>query len=260
MSYRGKRRRTYRNNRKFYSLAALLNAQPAALTKDSRWRLLTDTFNSSDKLKRLRISSRCYRILNNASVPPENLKIFYRTYRLPESSFFPLFMAVKSSWFKEKEKRREEKEKRIFAIIRALDPEYRTALKHMAEIEIKINNSGYYPVWIKDVYPSTLKRANELLSFSEKQWQILWKDFFILLNRKYTLPGSRTIKLYSALFTLHLAAFSNYPLNKLPDKKTILNSFRRLSKKLHPDYGGDPAAFRQLINARKILIAYSENK
>ena len=84
------------------SLAQLLDAQPRGLTRFSEHRLLWDHFLASDRLQKLRISPRCYHLLNQAKVPPGNLKNFYTTYRLPEDPFFPWFLKVKADWFIER--------------------------------------------------------------------------------------------------------------------------------------------------------------
>ena len=95
----------------------------------------------------LRISPRCYRLLNEAKVPPENLKNFYATYKLPEDPFFPWFLKVKTEWFAERERWQEERRRAIEATMNSLPDHRRKALRLLAEYEKKANRFGDYPLW-----------------------------------------------------------------------------------------------------------------
>lgn len=43
------------------------------------------------------------------------------------------------------------------------------------------------------------------------------------------------------------------------DKESIRKSYLRLSKKHHPDFGGDESKFQEISQAYKTLIKYIEN-
>ena len=73
----------------------LLDKQPKALVRDTKYPLLISYYRSSPLLMRIRFNKRCYSLLHNAVIKPEHLENFYKTYRLPKDSFFPLFSMIK---------------------------------------------------------------------------------------------------------------------------------------------------------------------
>jgi len=249
-------RRRYSPGRRgrYRSLASLLDAQPRGLAKDPRHRLLWDHFMASDRLKKLRISARCYRLLNEAKVPPRNLTDFYRTYRLPEDPFFPLFLAVKSAWYDERARWREEREKAIMAMMRRLPEHRRRALRILAEYERRHHPTGDNPVWENRLFPKTKKRAAEMLRCSEVEWHETWRLHLIRLSWRYRdipeLIDAEGRPTYSSrlLSTLILRCHR-------VDRKEIAENFRALSKEFHPDLGGSAELFHRIKTARDMLLS-----
>ena len=240
--------------RRFRTLASLLDAQPKGLTRYPAHRLLWDQFMASDRLKKLRISPRCYRLLNEARIPPENLKDFYRTYRLPEDPFFPLFLAVKAEWLEDREKRQEERQKAIMDIMRGLPEHRRRALRLLAEYERKHHIAGDNPLWDNQLFPKTMKRAREFMRFGEREWYETWRVHLIRLSWKYRnippLADAEGNPTYSARVLSALVLRC-----RRVDRREVSENFRALSKEFHPDKGGDAESFRRIKAARDILLS-----
>ena len=53
------------------------------------------------------------------------------------------------------------------------------------------------------------------------------------------------------------AATALLGLEGMPDRGAIIAAFRRRAKQAHPDGGGDPQLFKQLIEARDLLLKES---
>lgn len=241
-----------RKNR-FRTLASLLDAQPKGLVNDPEHRLLWDIFMTSEKLQKLRISPRCYRLLNNARIPPENLKNFYRTYRLPEEPFFALFLAVKSRWLLERAQWKEERNTAILSEMKKLPELQRRALRLLAEYEELHNPADLCPLWENQLFPSTKKRTGELIRLDETGWYDLWRSHLHLLADRYpTIPPFETSE---GAATECSRLWASLVLRCRPAKeKEAVRNYRRLSKIHHPDNGGDARAFRALKEARDILL------
>ncbi len=219
-----------------------------------------DRFVSSEKLMRLRISPRCWRLLNKASIPPENLKKFYRTYRLPEDPFFPLFLAVKSRWIHSREQWKIDREAAILSRMKALPKIRKKELRVLAEFEEKHNAGKDRPVWENKLYPSTKKRVEEILKLNDEGWYQLFESHLRELSTRYaTIPDpadrEATNETDAQRSNISARLLARLVL-ELPENKDrdISRSYRRLSKTLHPDTGGDASAFRHLKEARDILL------
>ncbi len=243
---------------RFRTLASLLDAQPRGLTKYPDHRLLWDHFLSSEKLQRLRISSRCWRLLNKAAVPPENLTKFYRAYRLPDDPFFPLFLSVKSRWLEDRERWKSEREDYILKQVKNLPEDRRKSLRILAELEEARHPAGGRPLWEKRIYPGTKKRAGELVRLREAGWQQLWREHLEALTGRYPgmgwpdLGGDPCFSSHVlARLMLHNPQESRYEVNK---------SYRQLSRDHHPDKGGDPEAFRNIKAARDYLMKETSDR
>ena len=248
------KRTSFHGRRQFKSLAALLDSQPKGLTRHPSHRLLWDRFAVSDRLQKLRISPRCYRLLNEARIPPENLKDFYRTYRLPEDPFFPLFLAVKADWLEERERWKEERDKAIMLMVRALPEHRRRALRVLAEYERKHHRTGDNPVWDNRLFPTTLKRAREFAAFGENEWYETWRIHLQNLSMRYrSIPPLRDDEdrpTYAARVLSALVLRC-----RRVDRREVAENFRALSKEFHPDRGGNAECFRRIKEARDILLS-----
>lgn len=238
------------SRRRYYTLASLLDAQPRGLVRDPNHRLLWDHFMTSEKLQKLRISRRCYGLLNKASISPENLKSFYRTYRLPEDPFFPLFLSVKRNWNEQRRNWQEERQRVISETIAGLPEKRRQNLEMLAQLEEKHNPYGKRPVWDKCIFPGTKKRARELTRFEEMQWQDLASQYLNNLAERYrSLSTGEALKIEAKL----IMEFNQIPVGVYPEVQVVQERFRKLSKRYHPDGGGDSTLFRRLKTARDVL-------
>lgn len=239
------------SRRRYYTLASLLDAQPKGLVRNPYHRLLWDHFMTSEKLQRLRISRRCYSLLNKASVLPENLKSFYRTYRLPEDPFFPLFLSVKKNWLEQRRIWQEERRQAITVIMAGISGERRQNLELMCQLEEKHHSAGKHPVWDRFIIPKTKKRAGELTRLEEIQWQDLANHYLNNLSEHYrSLSTEEALKVEAKL----IMGFNQMPVNMYPERQLVQERFRKLSKRYHPDGGGESTLFRRLKTARDILI------
>lgn len=242
------------SRRNYRSLAQLLDSQPKGLTRFPDHRLLWDHFLSSDKLQKLRISPRCYRLLNEAKVPPENLKNFYDTYRLPEDPFFAWFLKVKTEWFAERERWQEERRQAILSTMNRLPEHRRKALRILAEYEKRANRFGDFPLWENRLYPRTKKRAGEFLRFGEAEWHDLWRNHLIQLSWKYRSIPPLEDEAGNPTYTARLLATLVLRCSRV-DRKEIGDNFRKLSKEFHPDRGGDAEHFHRIKAARDLLLS-----
>jgi len=237
--------------RKYFTLASLLDAQPAGLMKDPRHRLLWDHFMAGEELQRLRISRRCYTLLNLARVKPESLPAFYRTYRLPKDAFFPLFLAVKSKWLDDRRKWKEKRRQVIKENLKKLPEQRIEEVEMLAVLERNQHPGGLTPLWNLYILPKTIKRTREMSDYTELEWQNLYSSVLGRLADRY-----RNFSPDDALKSeaLLLLGFDIRCTREKPEKKEVSKRFRKLSGKFHPDRGGDAAVFRRLKTARDILI------
>jgi hypothetical protein len=81
------------------------------------------------------------------------------------------------------------------------------------------------------------------------------RNFLIVLEpyvRQHSLPENTLAGLKEAvrLTVTHAPAYQVLGLRPGASPRDVQQSFRRLSRQHHPDFGGDPAKFRQLVRAR----------
>ncbi len=201
---------------------------------------------ASEKLQKLRISPKCYHILNEARIKPGYLSEFYSTYKLPADPFFPLFLSVKHQWFQERERIKEEKEAAIFERVKQLPEHRRRALRILAEFEQKHHPGNAHPIWDERLFPKTKKRAEEFHHFNEKDWYKVWKEYLNWLSLRYRgINEEYTEKLLAALILR---------CRKI-ERREITENFRKLSREYHPDTGGDAESFLYIAMARDILLS-----
>jgi len=237
--------------RKYFTLASLLDTQPAGLIKDPRYRLLWDHFMASEKLQKLRISRRCYTLLNQARVKPQNLPVFYRTYRLPRDSFFPLFLAVKSKWLTDRQIWKEKRNQTIGIALKDLPGRRKEEMKILADLEKNLHPGKQTPVWNRSILPRTIKRTREMADYSELDWQNLYSLFLSRLADRYRYFSSEKALKCEAMLIL---GFNPEEMGHELPEKSVNEQFRNLSKKYHPDRGGNAEVFRRLKTARDFLL------
>ncbi len=208
-------------------------------------------YNSSDRLKNLRMNSVCYRLLEKAVITVENLPNLYRTYRVPADPFFPLFLKIKLDYFASRKRIQEERELFIMEKVKKLSPVRRRAIRFLAEWEEELTGGKSRRCWEKVIYPGSKKRACELQKFSDMQWIELYSEDLKVLEERYALSPLTTSRVSAAL-TLQLIPGLG-PL-KLPDSEDVRRAYRRLSRIYHPDSGGESPLFVAIGECREILM------
>ncbi len=263
------RRRTRRV--RVYSLGYLLSKQPKSLQKHRYYGEMLSYYRSSSRLQKLRMSRRCYSLLQHATIKPEYLHNFYRTYRLPRDPFFPLFLRIKRDYLQERERKREEKMRYIADKMRALPPQTLACIKFLAVFEQHYNSAGNFPVWTHHMFPTTKKRVGEYAAFSQRQWIQHFQEHLERLRQRYHRLDEKTAERVLAAYVLEcLPENGNHRATDQarlvrpdvqadvqpdvhPDVDAALRNYRRLSKLHHPDLGGDGDLFLQLQWAKEVL-------
>ncbi len=243
-----RRKRTSRT----YSLEHLLARQPKTIRKHPYYRRMIEYYELSPRLRNLRISRRCYSLLNRATVDPQNLRYFYRTYRLPKDPFFPLFFLIKRDYQKKQTQRKEERAAYIAEKMRSLPEDVLAFIKFLAMYEQKLHRRKQYPLWSTSIFPSTKKRVREYASYSVLEWIPLLREYCVQLENRYPAHTSVYSDQLLACFILNCRPSAEPPF--YPQLTLVHQSYRRLSKLYHPDHGGDPEYFMELKWARDTLV------
>ncbi len=247
-----RRRRRVARGTESLTLDRLLFRQPKSLSKHPEFKLMQSHYRSSERLRTLRISRRCYRLLDRAMISPENLHHFHRTYRLPRDPFFPLFLTVKRDYLKEREEVARQREAYILKQVKTLSPRRRQTLRFLAEWEESINRAHERPVWDKTVYPGSKKRADELTKLTVGGWLQLYDDVMESMGRRYPGIDSRLIQMIRSSLILELIPVI-HPLH-FPDRVEVARAYRRLCRTAHPDAGGRAEYFIRIKESRDFLL------
>ncbi len=248
-------RRTYRrraSTARSYTIAQLLLRQPKSLRRHPDYQNMMAHYKTSDRLRRLRISRRCYSLLHRATIEPRNLRQFYRTYRLPADPFFPLFFMIKRSYLRERMRAKEERHRYILAAMRSLPPTLLQNIKYLGYLERRYNAAGRSPLWQKELFPGTKKKANAYLRYGAAAWLALFRRHLALLGARYRALGGAVADRVLACLALELTPKVAPP--PLLSAAVVKRSYRRLSMLHHPDRGGDPAVFIEIKWARDTLL------
>jgi len=233
---------------KKYSLNYLLAKQPGKMKKSSEFRNLLIFYNSTPELKKIFISKKCYLLLNNAKIKPENLEYFYKTYRLPKAAFFPMFLKIKSDHINRKNILKKQKEDFILNNLKKLDDDVLVYLKYFSRYERLINKHKKIPLWMKSFYPKSKKSVSIILKMNKINWIEKFSKYSLDLIRYYRNSDQSYLKKLINLFTLEL------PIKKFSDEE-IKSQFRKLSKKYHPDLGGNSIIFKQICRAKDEIFS-----
>jgi len=244
-----RRRRPVGKN--IYTIEYLLDKQPKALSRDTRYPLLISYFRSSPVLMRIRFNKRCYSLLHNAVIKPEHLENFYKTYRLPKDSFFPLFFMIKRNYLNNKNIKKREKQLYIQNGMENLPPYVIQFLKLINEMEKSYNRADLLPVYSKNIIPKTKKQIDNYRGFEHLDWYRFFLKHFEMMQKYYDrLPPVKTDKLTACLILECVP--DSY--EQLPGHSLVKSRYRKLSKEYHPDAGGDPELFIALKKARDLLL------
>jgi hypothetical protein len=245
-----------------YSIPYLLSRQPKTLQKDRNYPLMLAHLRTSDRLRRLRISRRCYSLLDRATIGPENLRDFYRTYRLPADPFFPLYFSIKRNYLAERARIKEERRRYILASMRALPPPVLATIKYLGQLERHYNAARRYPIWEQHLFPRSKKRADEYSRYTPDRWRALFGEHLSLLQQRYTALSTARAGLLAdrlnACFVLGLPLKTVPP--TWPSRTEVNRTYRKLSLLHHPDRGGDPATFVAIKRARDTLLGETHHQ
>ena len=234
-----------------YSLLHLLRSQPKTVQRSAGFDTLLHHVNRSPRLQRLRINRRCYRLLDTARIADGNLANFHRTYRLPKDSFFREFIRLKRRYLDHRALLKKRREEYIQQRVKSLDSRILEFLLILGRHEKQLNHADRTPVWEKTLYPATKKLADAYHDYTIEQWSELAEQFGTALQQRYHRSTVEHWNYILAAFLLEaLPADGSF---RLPNSTTVRRQYRKLSKRHHPDQGGDPEQFRRLKEAFELL-------
>ncbi len=235
--------------RKIKSIHTLLEVQPAGVRKHQDFKKLENILKTSLPLQRAVLNPNSWRLLNVPHLESRYLDNFMHTYHLPERSFFELFLTIKKQYRSDLDLKFLSRRRRVEAFTKKYPSRVLTAFSYFARLEATRNTK--IPVWRKSMFPGTLKRANELIEFTNDQWKALFSshlDALEVFYRRIMLPEKRTFFYY-----LILECFPDTETGENPSPKRVKECFRKRSREYHPDKGGDPDLFRELREAYESL-------
>ena len=230
------------------NLALLLRRQPAGLRRRSEFEELASLLAGSPALQRVRLGRRAWRLLDEARIAPENLSNFFRTYRVPRSEFFRRFVILKRGYLDHLADLKRARREYIRRRVATLPPPVFAVLRELGRYERGLNRAGRTPVWDALLFPRSKKEADACHRYGATEWRDKIADFGKALSRRY--PGLKRNDWECAWASLILECGLETP----PAPETVRRNYRRLSKRYHPDAGGDPLLFRQLKEARDRLL------
>lgn len=246
-----RRRPTALRTRKTYTLEYLLSRQPKTLARHRNYALLVSHLYASERLRALRVSRRCYSLLHNARIEPENLSHFYRTYGLPKEPFFPLFFQIKRDYLRELERKREDRRRYILDEMRRLPAPTLAFIKYLGHLEAYYHSRGRYPLWQRYIFPTTKKQVRGYSAYGMSEWLGLFRGHLDRLGKHYPELGRRHTDRLLACFVLDWLPPEIPP--QWPGPQEVTARYRRLSMLHHPDRGGDPNIFLELKRAKDLL-------
>jgi hypothetical protein len=239
-----------RRSAKSYTLAELLAAQGGPIARQSGFAELERRLRGSAALRRVRLPALAFKLLDEPRLAIVDIPNFRETYRVPDGLFLALFLELKWARRRELDAARASRRDEIAAIMALCPAEAQAMLGYLERVE-KARNAGR-PVWKKSIYPATKKRAREMLGLSRKEWLDCFLRSTRLLRASYRRIALPETALCGAF--LALGCFPDPATGRLPSEAELKSSFRRRSKELHPDLGGDEAGFRLIERARDELL------
>jgi hypothetical protein len=232
--------------KKKYTILQLLKRQLKTFKKQEEFPTIVALYNSSTSLKKLKFSRKCYTYLHKADISPEHLSDFYARFDLPKHPFFPMFFKLKKEFAGHKKTSRSKKDEYILKKMNCIGNDVKTFIRYLAKYEKNLNKRKRCPEWIKTVYPKTKKQADRISRYSKLQWTELFNNYLSGLRKRYVKNDGQYGEKIVSLFILEL------PIKK-HSADEIKKQYRLLSKKHHPDVGGDAAYFNILQHARDVL-------
>ena len=244
-------RRSSPSRRRGKSLRTLIERQPKTFARQADYGVLITLFRNSERLRSLTVSPRCWSLLNTARINPDNLYHFYRTYRLPEHPFFPLFLRLKREYFDERERIKTERRAAIRLIVQSCPDDTLEFLRYLGHLEDYVNAAGEHPLWQTGLYPSSKKAARAAAKRSFLDWIYIYREHLASLASHYRDFSEHDARMLLSAFVLGCVPDGVPP--RPPDAGSVARAYRRESLRHHPDRGGDAAVFIELKKARDTL-------
>jgi len=113
--------------------------------------------------------------------------------------------------------------------------------------EKKISNNKKCTVWNTVIYPKSKRKVFQYKNYNTSDWLELINKYILLLQKKYKNSDLEYLKRLSSLFLLELPD-GDYTIEELKKK------YRILSKKYHPDLGGEKGYFNRVNSAYDYLV------
>lgn len=211
-----------------YSLEHLLNVQSPTIKKLPGFRKIEGLLFASPKLLRVRLNKRAYRLLNEPRLKICFLTNFYATYRVPKSEFFSLFLSLKWAQVQKKADNRLARAAYIDSHVAAFPRDFLSFFTVLCSFDSAL-------------YPRTKKRVNEMSAFTLEQWLEWFSGSLAELMKKHQVL--QKIGVETLLACMLLECLPDFRTGKVPPTGVIKQQFRILSKKYHPDSGGDTRRF-----------------
>jgi hypothetical protein len=217
----------------------------------------------SPGLASLRFNRQCFRLLQHAKITPENLKYFYRTYRLPRDAFFPLFLRIRKDFLIHRETVKREKIEFINRKMKELPREILIFIEFFREMESSINGAEHHPVWNREIFPGTKKKTEQYLRQDRAEWMETVKKYLSAMTVRYSRFSENTAARLYACFVLQCCPAHGYGgagksyVIRYPAEGEIRKRFRTLSKLHHPDTGGQAHIFLEILRAKDLLMEHT---
>ncbi|HKL86231.1 MAG TPA: J domain-containing protein [Treponemataceae bacterium] len=222
-----------------YSLEHLMKVQSPGIKKHPDFLKIKRIFRESTALKCVQLNGRAYRLLNEPRLELQYLENFYRTYRVPKSEFFTLFLSMKWGQIQKRASNRSARKTYIALQVESFPRDFLSLFNYLITLDGKL-------------YPHTKKRINEMSAFTIAQWLSWFTSTLSTLMKKHrVLEKIGTEKVLACMLLESLPDFHS---GKMPSKTQLKSQFRKLSKEHHPDTGGEGRRFLLIKKAYEELI------
>jgi hypothetical protein len=230
-----------------YNLGDLLQAQPKTFKKTNNFALLNNVYASDQTLHKVILSANSYRLLNRAKLTYSQLTRLCSLYKIKSNLFFALFVKYKQQYFKSENDKKKNKQAKIEKILSKMSSDKKSLLKVFLTAE-KTHNKKV-TLWRSYFYNLSYKKAKFFCSSSNLEFYKIADSYLDDFGKKYNCP-TQSLKQKLIYFALE---FSDIP----KDTETIKNKYHQLSKKFHPDVGGNDTLFKLLVEVYNQCLSLS---
>ncbi len=230
-----------------YSIADLLQSQPKAFKLLPNYALLNNMYAADKSLHAVVFSANNYRLLNRAKLSYSQLTKLCSRFRIKSNLFFALFVKYKQQYFTDTKKAKIQKQNKIENILSKMNADKKNLLKFFLAEEKKHNKK--VTLWRKYFYILSNKKALFLCSSNNLEFYLIAKSYTEDFRLKYHADAK--------YFSQKLISFA-LELPQIPsDAEIIKNKYRILSKKYHPDIGGNSILFKTLVELYNQCLSLS---